>query len=73
MSINGLFIICILGFFFFFFFFSFPLSSTCWIPNSDSGDLEKSKRGCGFLKVCQKPWGLSMIGISIEVEMSLNA
>lgn len=47
--------------------------STCWIPNSDSGDLEKSKRGCGFLKVCQKPWGLGMIGISIEVEMSLNA
>lgn len=42
-----------------------PLSSTCWIPDSDSGDLEKSKKGCGFLKVCQKPWGLGMIGISI--------
>lgn len=41
--------------------------------NSDSGDLKKSKKGCGFLKVCQKPWGLGMIRISIEVEMSLNA
>lgn len=65
---KSLFIICILQYF-----FLFPLSSTCWIPNSDSGDLEKSKRGCGFLKVCQKPWGLGMIGISIGVEMSLNA
>lgn len=54
-------------------FFLFLLSSTCWIPKSDSGDLAKSKRGCGFLKVCQKPWGLGMIGISIGVEMSLNA
>lgn len=25
------------------------------------------------MKVCQKPWGLGMIRISIEVEMSLNA
>lgn len=50
-----------------------PPPPTCWIPNSDSGDLENHKRGCGFLKVCQKPWGLGMIGISIEVEMSLNA
>lgn len=50
-----------------------PPHSTCWIPNSDSGDLKKSKKGCRFLKVCQKPWGLGMIRISIEVEMSLNA
>lgn len=67
------FMICILGFF-----LStprpFPPHSTCWIPDSDSGDLKKSKKGwCGFLKVCQKPWGLGMIRISIEVEMSLNA
>lgn len=39
---------------------------------SDSGDLEREREGV-VLTVCWKPWGLCMIRISVEAEMSLNA